>query len=130
MRFVALALFGVAAALAAAFGSVGHAAAPVPKHLMKEPESDKAKLRGPWKVESMRMGNQELLNLIGQNFEMIIESPLFFAAPAFFFAAISSTPFSRPPTMRDRGFASGPIIRHRAQIARATSNARGKAVSR
>jgi len=40
-----------------------------------------------------------------RDFEMIIESPFLappFAAPAFFFAAISSTPFSRPPTMRNR----------------------------
>ncbi len=72
MRFVALALFGVAAALASAFGAVGHAAAPVPKHLMKEPDSDKAKLRGPWKVQGLRHGGHDLLAAIGK-FEMVME---------------------------------------------------------
>jgi uncharacterized protein (TIGR03067 family) len=68
MRTAALVLFGIAV------GATPQAAgAPVPKHLMKEAEGEKAKLQGKWKVEAMRMGGKDIPGLGGQNFDMTIE---------------------------------------------------------
>jgi hypothetical protein len=72
LRTTTLALFGLSAAVVLSLGATT-GAAPVPKHLMKEPEGDKAKLQGKWKVESIRMGDQDLGGLLGGNFEMVIE---------------------------------------------------------
>jgi uncharacterized protein (TIGR03067 family) len=52
--------------------SLGAGAAPVPKHLMKEPESEKAKLQGKWRVESLRVGGKDG-NDLGQGLDMVIE---------------------------------------------------------
>jgi uncharacterized protein (TIGR03067 family) len=39
-------------------------AAPVPKHLMKEPENNElVKLQGEWKLESLKVGNAEVAQL-------------------------------------------------------------------
>jgi uncharacterized protein (TIGR03067 family) len=65
MRIAALVLFGLVA-----FAARG-VAAPVPKHLMKEAEGEKAKLQGKWKVEAMRLGGKDLA--AGANFDMTIE---------------------------------------------------------
>jgi uncharacterized protein (TIGR03067 family) len=40
---------------------------------MKEPESDRTKLQGKWKVESMLVGGKNVLADLGQNFEMELE---------------------------------------------------------
>ncbi len=53
MRTRAVVLFGLAAGLVSAPG-VG-TAAPVPKHLLKEPQSDRARLQGKWKVEALKV---------------------------------------------------------------------------
>ncbi len=69
-----LALFGLTVAVVTLAGPA--TAAPVPKHLMKEPESDKAKLQGKWKVQSIQMGGKNVLadlNQNGLNIDMEIE---------------------------------------------------------
>ena len=74
MRFTALVLF---AGVLAGFALVGAGgpratAAPVPKHLRKAPEGDRAKLQGKWKVESMRLDGKDSGGLPG-GMEMMIE---------------------------------------------------------
>lgn len=72
-RVVALVLFGVAVLVVAGVGQPA-GGAPVPKHLAKKADGDKAKLQGKWRVESLKMGDQDILGLIGrEGFEMIIE---------------------------------------------------------
>jgi uncharacterized protein (TIGR03067 family) len=60
MRAVALTLFVLGAAVVSSSGP-GVAAAPVPKHLMKEPEGEQAKFEGKWKVVSIRAAGEELV---------------------------------------------------------------------
>ena len=40
---------------------------------MKEPASDKAKLQGKWKVQSLLMGGKDMLGPLGQQFDMTFE---------------------------------------------------------
>src|SRR5262245_36609083 len=70
MRFTAFVLFVASGVLVASAGPV--ASAPVPKHLMKEPEGDKGKLQGKWKLQSLRLGEQDLGN-IAASIEMVLE---------------------------------------------------------
>jgi uncharacterized protein (TIGR03067 family) len=65
MRAAELVLSGLVAALAVAVGE--SPAAPVPKHLMK-PGSDKDKLQGKWKLESLRMGGVDY----GESREVVV----------------------------------------------------------
>jgi uncharacterized protein (TIGR03067 family) len=65
-----LALFGLVAAIALAAGPAP--AAPIPRGAGSA-GGDKAKLQGRWKVESMRMGEQDLTTVLGANFEMFVE---------------------------------------------------------
>ena len=69
MRIVALVMF---AALMASAGSPV-AAAPVPKHLMKEPESDQGKFQGKWKLQGLKMGGMDLGNNVPQTLNMLME---------------------------------------------------------
>jgi uncharacterized protein (TIGR03067 family) len=71
-RTAMLVSFAFATVFVVSIGSLT-GAAPVPKHLMKEPESDKAKLQGKWKVESLTMGGKDVLGALGQNFDIVIE---------------------------------------------------------
>jgi hypothetical protein len=71
VRSLALVLFGLAAVIVSSL-STG-VAAPVPKHLVKEPEGDKAKFQGKWKIESILMGGKDILAVLGQNFEMELQ---------------------------------------------------------
>src|SRR5437763_62584 len=72
MRTFALVLFAAVAVIVSSVGKPA-AAAPVPKHLMKEPETDKAKLQGKWKLQSLKLGEMELgPDLIG-TLEMVFE---------------------------------------------------------
>jgi|GEM_PF-3818212 len=64
-RFAAFALFGIVVAFVSTVGQRG-IAAPVPKHLMKTPETDKAKFQGKWKVQSVLMGGKDILVGLGQ----------------------------------------------------------------
>jgi uncharacterized protein (TIGR03067 family) len=72
IRFTALVLFGVAVVIVSTVGG-RVAAAPVPKHLMKAADGDKAKLQGKWKVKSVQMGGKNILGGLGQNFDMVFE---------------------------------------------------------
>lgn len=74
MRIAALVLFGIVAGRVSPTGPLATAApAPVPKHLQKTPENEKAKLQGKWKVEAMRLGGKDIADGLGANFEMTIE---------------------------------------------------------
>ena len=68
VRTVALALFGVVAAVV--FSSGVAAKAPVPK---QQVEGDRAKLQGKWKVETLKVGGQDVLAGLGPNFNMVVE---------------------------------------------------------
>ncbi len=60
-----------AAALVASAGPA--AAAPVPKHLMKEPEGDQGKLQGKWKLQSLRMGGMDVGGDLAKSIDLVME---------------------------------------------------------
>lgn len=60
------------AALTLLAGSAA-AAAPVPKHLMKPPETAQAKLQGEWNVEAIRLGELDILAALGRQSGMSFE---------------------------------------------------------
>lgn len=71
----AFVLFGIVVAFVSTVSQRG-VAAPVPKHLMKEPETDKAKLQGKWKVQSLLMGGKDLFvgpGQVGLAFDIVME---------------------------------------------------------
>ncbi|MCI0703084.1 MAG: hypothetical protein L0241_18560 [Planctomycetia bacterium] len=63
--------FLLAVVLMASVGPVG--AAPVPKHLMKEPGSDKGKLQGKWKLQSLRLGGMDVGGDLAGGIDMVLE---------------------------------------------------------
>jgi uncharacterized protein (TIGR03067 family) len=73
MRTAALDLFGVVIALVG-FAGGPVAAAPVPKHLMKEPENpDLAALQGKWKLTRIGFGGMDLTGDVLDQIDMSLE---------------------------------------------------------
>ena len=74
MRTAALGLFGVVIALVGSAGGLPVAAAPVPKHLMKEPENpDLALLQGKWKLTRIAFGGMDLTGEVLDQVDMSLE---------------------------------------------------------
>jgi uncharacterized protein (TIGR03067 family) len=60
MRFARVMLFAVLVGFVVLFAGTVAVAAPVPKHLQKDGESEQTKFQGKWKVLSIKVGGMEI----------------------------------------------------------------------